>query len=127
MPQKKKKREKGKHGKIVAAVPLAFRLHLDVSFPKYQQPRVHLASRSPRCRVQYLEFDENDTSDTTPTPKDLTETQVVKEPRKAKQPELLLVQKDERNLEGTSKGEKRPPLLVKEVLVWRDLEHAWVE
>ncbi|CZR65578.1 uncharacterized protein PAC_15478 [Phialocephala subalpina] len=54
--------------------------------------------------AEYLESDNNVASD---------ETKETKEP---KQPELPPVWVNEQNLEGTSEGEKRPSLLVKEVL-----------
>ena len=122
----KKKREKGKHGKIVriAAMPLPNPTSTLASFP----PDVdNLESSLPPDHpdTEYLESDDNNASDINSDSEDLTETQVVKEPKKAKQPELPPVWEDERNLEEPrKKGEGNlPPLLMREVLVWRDLEH----
>jgi Trm5-related predicted tRNA methylase len=72
--------------------------------------------------AEYLESDDDDASeasDTNSDSEDLTETQVVKEHKKAKLPELPPIWVDERNLEEPRKKGKGnlPQLLVREVLV----------
>lgn len=84
----KKKRGKGKHGKIVriAAMPLPNPTSTLASLP----PDVdNLESSLPPDHpdTEYLESDDNDASeasDINSDSEDLTETQVVKEPKKAK-------------------------------------------
>lgn len=131
MPQKKK-RENGKHGKIVrvAAVPSLPNPTSTLASPPQDVDNLESSLLPDHPDAQYLESDDDDASeasDTNSDSEDLTETQVVKEHKKAKQPELPPIWEDERNLEEPRKKGKGNllPLLVREVLVWRDLEHAW--
>jgi hypothetical protein len=121
VPQKKK-REKGKHGKIVRVPFSPNHTSTSASAPlNLDKLESSLPPDHPDAR--YLESDDYNTSGS----ENFTKTQVVKEHTKFKQPELPPVWEDERNLEEPrKKGEANlPPLLVKEVLVWRDLEYAW--
>lgn len=90
-------------------------------------PNLTSTLASPSQNVDSNDNDASKVSNTNSNSENLIATQVIKEPKKAKQPKLPPIWENERNLEEPKKkGEGNlPPLLVKEVLVWRDFEHAW--
>ncbi|CZR65259.1 uncharacterized protein PAC_15159 [Phialocephala subalpina] len=117
VPQKKK-RENGKHGKIVrvAAVPSLPNPTSTLASPPQDVDNLESGLPPDHPDAEYLESDDDDASeasDTNSDSEDLTETQVIKEHKKAKQPELPPTWEDERNLEEPRKKRKGnlPPLL----------------
>ncbi|TVY37822.1 hypothetical protein LOCC1_G008415 [Lachnellula occidentalis] len=76
---------------------------------------------------EYLESDDNDASDTNSDSEHHMVTQVVKEHKRPSSQNCHQSGRDERNLkEPRKKGEGNlPPFLVRQILVWRDLEHSW--